>query len=96
MDGQKITFNFKISSNEIKWQQVDGFRADLLITDKDYFQYHNSIKKYTDGSNPFAEFSPVYSNVQGGVGIFSSYVKFEKTVDLNKFGYFVQPGVYEY
>jgi len=46
----------------------------ILNTDKAYYTYHQSLDNYSSGENPFTEISPVYSNVEGGLGIFASYV----------------------
>ena len=46
----------------------------ILNTDKAYYTYHRSLDNYSSGENPFTEISPVYSNVEGGLGIFASYV----------------------
>lgn len=45
----------------------------LYNTEKSYFLYHKSLNDYNDGNNPFAEATPVYSNITGGLGIFTSY-----------------------
>jgi hypothetical protein len=45
----------------------------LLNTDKTYYDYNKSIDKYNSGENPFTEPSPVYSNITGGLGIFTAY-----------------------
>ena len=45
----------------------------LLNTDKTYYDYKKSIDKYSSGENPFTEPSPVYSNITGGLGIFTAY-----------------------
>lgn len=58
------------------------FQANLLETDDNYYKYHRSLEKYHDGDDPFTEFSPIYSNIKGGYGIFSGYVKYEKTLIL--------------
>jgi len=36
--------------------------------------YHHSLDKYSSGGNPFTEISPAWSNIEGGLGIFASYV----------------------
>lgn len=46
----------------------------ILITDKDYYTYHRSLENYSGGDIPFTEISPVFSNIEGGLGIFASYV----------------------
>lgn len=45
----------------------------LFNTDKDYYDFHTSFLNYSGGENPFAENSPIYSNVEGGIGIVSAY-----------------------
>lgn len=44
----------------------------LLTTDNSYYKYHVKRLNYT-GSNPFEEPLPMYDNIDGGVGCFSSY-----------------------
>jgi len=46
----------------------------LLDTERSYFLYHKSIFDYKDDDNPFTEPTPVFSNIEGGLGIFTSYV----------------------
>ena len=45
----------------------------VIKSEKSYYLYHKSLEDYNDGENPFAEPTPVYSNVEGGLGIFTSY-----------------------
>ncbi len=45
----------------------------LINAEKSYFSYHKSLEGYEDGENPFTEASPVFSNIIGGFGIFTSY-----------------------
>lgn len=46
----------------------------LLNIDKSYYDYMRSVENYSSGENPFIEASPVYSNITGGLGIFTSYI----------------------
>lgn len=46
----------------------------ILQTDKAYFTYHYSLENYSGGEEPFKEIYPAYSNIEGGLGIFASYV----------------------
>jgi hypothetical protein len=48
-------------------------RVYLLNTEKSYYLYHRSLENYNEGDNPFTEPTPVYSNIKGGFGIFTSY-----------------------
>jgi len=45
----------------------------LYNLEKSYYLYHRSLKNYNSDENPFSENSPVYSNISGGLGIFTSY-----------------------
>jgi|WetSurMetagenome_2_1015567.scaffolds.fasta_scaffold01988_5 hypothetical protein len=45
----------------------------LYNLEKSYYLYHKSLRDYSGGDNPFSEATPVYSNVTGGLGVFSSY-----------------------
>lgn len=42
-------------------------------TDKAYYTFHKSLENYSGGSDPFSEVSPLYSNINGGLGVFSAY-----------------------
>jgi len=45
----------------------------LLNTEKSYYLYHKSLEDYNSGEDPFSEVTSVYSNINGGLGIFTSY-----------------------
>ncbi len=45
----------------------------LLHTEESYYLYHKSLENYDRGDNPFSEPTPVFSNITGGLGIFTSY-----------------------
>jgi hypothetical protein len=72
-DGQRIFFN-----TTRVYDPVELDSAFLVIyvlnTDKAYYTYHKSLDNYSGGRNPFREASPLYSNIEGGLGIFASYV----------------------
>ncbi|MFD2515032.1 DUF4249 domain-containing protein [Pontibacter locisalis] len=56
--------------------------AVLAVTDRAYYQYHQTVlSQENDGGNPFAEPRQIYSNVQGGLGVFAAYnqIKVQKT-----------------
>lgn len=72
-DGERFFFNTV--------SVPDPYRHDsaflviyILNTDKDYYTYHQSLDNYSGGESPFMEVSPVYTNIEGGLGIFASYV----------------------
>jgi hypothetical protein len=72
-DGERIFFNTTRVSDPSEHDS-----AFLIIyalnTDKEYYTYHKSLENYSGGENPFREVSPLYSNIEGGLGIFASYV----------------------
>ena len=45
----------------------------LYNTENSYYLYHKSLRNYIDGRSPFEEPTPVFTNVTGGLGIFTSY-----------------------
>lgn len=47
----------------------------ILNIDAAYYNYQKSLQNYTYG-DPFSEPSPLYTNIQGGLGIFAAYQKF--------------------
>jgi hypothetical protein len=47
----------------------------LLNTEKSYYQYHKSLHNYNDSEIPFSEPTLLYTNIEGGLGIFTSYTK---------------------
>lgn len=44
------------------------------LTDENYYQYHKAIYAFED-DNPFSEPSPIFSNINGGLGVFGAYVQ---------------------
>jgi hypothetical protein len=72
-DGERIFFNTTRVSDPSEHDS-----AFLIIyalnTDKEYYTYHKSLENYSGGENPFREVSPLFSNIEGGLGIFASYV----------------------
>lgn len=52
----------------------------LLTTDVSYYKYHESLFR-NDDENPFAEPVQTFSNIEGGLGCFGSYV--EQRAEIN-------------
>ena len=59
----------------------DAYYADSLFiyvsieqTTKDYYLFLKSLQNYSDGDDPFSEVVPVYTNIEGGLGIFGGFV----------------------
>ena len=58
------------------WGNSDStlLKIYLLSTDKPYYNFHISLLNYSMGDVAFKEPSFLYSNVEGGVGIFASFI----------------------
>ncbi len=84
-DGISIPFKIDYSV----WD--DGHHNNLNISlyalsvDKHYYRFHKSLDNVWDiGDNPFAESSHLYSNVEGGLGVFASFIS--TVIDLDDKG----------
>lgn len=55
---------------------IDYFKIYLMHADKEYYEFHKSISNY-EGSNPFSEPTLIYSNMNGGYGVFAAYNPYE-------------------
>lgn len=73
MDGKEITVKTDSGLNFIT--DADSSFAVVYIynLEKSYYRYHESLKNQSRGDNPFSEATPVYSNINGGLGVFTSY-----------------------
>jgi len=72
-DGKRIFANS--FSSQYNPSTSDSVKAVIYIlnTNKDYFTYHKSLTNYSGGENPFSEVSPVFTNINGGLGIFAGF-----------------------
>lgn len=75
MDGEKIASTMSEYFGHLYSSAKDSLFVNIYLynTEKSYYLFHKSLKDYNDGENPFTEASPVYSNINGGFGIFTSY-----------------------
>ena len=75
LDGSKIIFKESIMTYDTNYSYYDSafMKVYLYNTEESYYLYHTSLDKYRDSENPFTEITPVYSNVTGGLGVFTSY-----------------------
>lgn len=71
-DGKRLLIN---TVNYYNSSSIDSsfIKLKIMYTDKSYFIYHKSLDNYSNDENPFAEISPVFSNIKGGLGIFAAY-----------------------
>lgn len=49
-------------------------RVFLLTTDISYYKYHETLYRYED-DNPFSEPVQIYTNIEGGLGCFGSFLE---------------------
>ncbi len=81
-DGQTFSFKLKYYYYENEFSSlIDCFKIYLLETDKEYYEFHNSMKNY-QGENPFSEPVLIYSNMNGGYGVFGAYNPYELIIDF--------------
>ncbi len=75
---------YHLTTNEFYARRDERFRLHftLSITDRNYYNYHRGIMNFDDG-NPFSEPTTIYSNIEGGLGIFSAYVQKDFVYDIN-------------
>jgi hypothetical protein len=66
-DGEELTFRVNLYSSNNKTLVMN-----IISTDEHYYRYHKSFYNW-DSDNPFSEPSPIYSNIEGGLGVFASY-----------------------
>jgi hypothetical protein len=52
--------------------RIVGFVLYLSTTNKEYYEYHQSVDRSRNSDNPFVEPSLLYSNIQGGLGVFAA------------------------
>lgn len=83
--GKEIMVDFESYGSEMGIGTIDSLTFEVYHCDKAFYNYHNSLRNYS-GENPFAEPTIIYSNVDNGLGVFSSYQKDTKLVliDLSK------------
>jgi Domain of unknown function (DUF4249) len=51
---------------------VYGYDCWMFTVNDDYYNYHQSLYNYNGGGDPFAEPTIIYTNVEGGLGVFAA------------------------
>lgn len=78
-------YNYDYNYDNISTSEPDQPRMVtllLLVTDEHYFRYHRALENhYPD--DYFSEASHVYSNIEGGLGVFAGYNRTELILDWN-------------
>jgi hypothetical protein len=73
MDGKNIIRDTNYGINYILQHDSAFMVIYLYNVERSYYLYHNSLRNYDHGGSPFSESTPVFSNINGGIGIFTSY-----------------------
>ena len=79
-DHDALTYNYT-TTDTYQDETPRYFKIYLFHTDKDYYELHKSIRNYS-GDNPFSEPSLIYSNMQGGYGVFASYNPYSIQINI--------------
>lgn len=61
-----------VDDDEMKIVALDIY---VINIDKNYYNYQHSLDNYVD-DDPFAEPTPLYTNIKGGLGVFASYQQY--------------------
>jgi hypothetical protein len=75
----RINVYYKIGDDFIDWgmgmgdtSKVVAYSIIILNTEANYYKYIRSLDNYTY-NNPFAEPSPLFTNIKDGLGVFAGY-----------------------
>ncbi len=64
--------------------QPKNLHVLLAVTDRNYYLYHQSIIRQQEvDDNPFAEPALIYTNIEGGLGVFGGYNQLKAIKQLN-------------
>lgn len=75
MDGKSFVVNMDQNNGYFFAYAEDSLFLNIYLfnTEKSYYQFHKSQLNYVDGEDPFSEATPMYTNIIGGFGVFTSY-----------------------
>jgi len=75
MDGKSFVVNMDKNNSYLISYAKDSLFLNIYLfnTEKSYYQFHKSLQNYIDGEDPFTEATPLYTNIIGGFGVFTSY-----------------------
>ncbi|MBW6489597.1 MAG: DUF4249 domain-containing protein [Lentimicrobium sp.] len=66
-------FTFRTSEVYTGYNSNVKIYIRLFVTGESYYNYHRSVSSF-EGENPFSEPTPVYTNINGGLGLFASTI----------------------
>ncbi len=75
-DGEQISFRVSLNAHFAYGEEERGqTEIVVLSSDEHYYRFHKSLEGIYDiTDNPFAESAHLYSNIEGGLGVFASFV----------------------
>jgi hypothetical protein len=83
-DGNSISVRHEFYDYEDEYTEIKYTKTEVYEVDEHYYNFHSSLETIYDiMDNPFTESSHLYSNIEGGLGVFGSYVTINSTT-LNK------------
>lgn len=58
----------------LRFETIDSVFVYIMQTDENYYLFHESLQNYNNfGNSPFTESVLIYSNIEGGLGVFAGY-----------------------
>lgn len=89
-NGQTYRTQFGLSDDDVQNPDYNDFKAHLSIksVSEEMYNYYKSLEMYRLGQNNiFAEPEQIYSNVDGGIGVFAGFTQQTFEIDLPKSDY---------
>lgn len=82
-----IIVSKEVAYYEYNYESIDKpfyIYAVLVVSDKNYYMYQYSLDNQGENSsNPFAEPYVMYTNIEGGLGVFAGYNQLVSRIELN-------------
>jgi hypothetical protein len=75
------SISIEATSSIYEETEIDSIRYYVIRSDEHYYKYHTSVWKY-QGEDFFTEPSIIYSNIEGGIGVFSAFTMKSDTTIL--------------
>lgn len=63
-------FNYRTYPIVPQYMDTNNIWVSLSLVDENYYQYAQSVDNFQN-DNPFSEPTPIYSNIEGGLGVFA-------------------------
>lgn len=80
-DGRIFNQNFEVYKSPFNMGS-DGGELYLIHASKEYYLFHTKLTDAGNGGNPFSEPVQMYSNINGGYGVFAGFNQYKLHVPL--------------